>query len=81
VQLTWDADDDGRKRALTHRPNAEELKEDDFRVGCRVAGLGVWVIRIYVSWHPCCDAGDVLMPMPVWGSRDVCKCVERGGRG
>ncbi|KAI3438627.1 hypothetical protein D9Q98_001049 [Chlorella vulgaris] len=31
VQLTWDADDDGRKRALTHRPNAEELKEDDFR--------------------------------------------------
>lgn len=33
VQLTWDADDDGRKRALTRKLNAEELKEDDFKVG------------------------------------------------
>ena len=27
------ADDDGRKRALTRKLNAEELKEDDFKVG------------------------------------------------
>jgi hypothetical protein len=31
VQLTWDADDDTRRRALTRRLNADELKEDDFR--------------------------------------------------
>lgn len=33
VQLTWDADDDSRKRALTRRATADELKEDDFKVG------------------------------------------------
>ncbi|EFN57460.1 hypothetical protein CHLNCDRAFT_57252 [Chlorella variabilis] len=31
VQLTWDTGDDGRKRALTRRVTAEELKEDDFK--------------------------------------------------
>ncbi|PRW59387.1 Pre-rRNA-processing esf1 [Chlorella sorokiniana] len=31
VQLTWDADDDSRKRALTRKVTAEELKEDDFK--------------------------------------------------
>jgi hypothetical protein len=33
VKLTWDADDSGRKRALSKRVTAEELREDDFKVG------------------------------------------------
>lgn len=45
VQLTWDADDDTRKRALTRKVTADELKEDDFKVRrafivlCRKAGV------------------------------------------
>ncbi len=35
VQLTWDADDDSRKRALSRKLNADELKEDDFKVQWR----------------------------------------------
>ncbi len=33
LQLTWDADDDTRKRALRRKVTADELKEDDFKVG------------------------------------------------
>ena len=33
VQLTWDADDDGRKRALSaKRATQEDIREDDFKV-------------------------------------------------
>lgn len=39
AQLTWDADDDTRKRALTRKVTADELKEDDFKV--RWGGRGV----------------------------------------
>lgn len=35
VQLTWDADDDTRRRALTRRLNTDELKEDDFKASSR----------------------------------------------
>jgi hypothetical protein len=31
VQLTWDAQDEGRKRALTKKVTADEIKEDDFK--------------------------------------------------
>jgi hypothetical protein len=31
VELTWDAGDEGRRRALTRKLTADELKEDDFR--------------------------------------------------
>ena len=31
IELTWDKGDEGRKRALTRKLNADELKEDDFR--------------------------------------------------
>lgn len=34
VQLTWDRDDENRKRALSKRITADELKEDDFKVSC-----------------------------------------------
>lgn len=40
VQLTWDADDDSRKRALSRKLNADELKEDDFKVRWTVALAG-----------------------------------------
>ena len=33
VQLTWDADDDGRKRALSaKRATQADIREDDFKV-------------------------------------------------
>jgi hypothetical protein len=32
VKLTWDRDDEHRKRALSKRITANELKEDDFKV-------------------------------------------------
>ena len=31
VELTWDKGDEGRKRALTRKLTADEIKEDDFR--------------------------------------------------
>ncbi|GAB4817011.1 hypothetical protein N2152v2_004057 [Parachlorella kessleri] len=31
VSLTWDADDEGRKRALTKKMTADDLKEDDLK--------------------------------------------------
>lgn len=34
VQLTWDADDEARKKALGRKVNAEQLREDDFKVRC-----------------------------------------------
>ena len=30
-KLTWDADDDERKRALSRRPTKEQLRDDDFK--------------------------------------------------
>ena len=34
VKLTWDADDDGRKRALSaSRLTGDQIREDDFKVG------------------------------------------------
>lgn len=32
VSLTWDADDEGRKRALMRKMTADDIKEDDFAV-------------------------------------------------
>ena len=32
VQLTWDADEQTRTRGLARRLNAEQLREDDFKV-------------------------------------------------
>ena len=49
VSLTWDADDDGRKRALTRRLNADEVKEDDFRV--RWGAVCVCGVRCGVVGH------------------------------
>lgn len=31
IELTWDADDGGRKRALSKKLTADELKDDDFK--------------------------------------------------
>ena len=33
VKLTWDADDDSRKRTLHRRLNEDQIREDDFKVG------------------------------------------------
>lgn len=32
VRLTWDEEDEARKRALTKKITADELQEDDFKV-------------------------------------------------
>lgn len=32
VKLTWDADDDNRKRTLAKRVTKDELRDDDFKV-------------------------------------------------
>ena len=42
VKLTWDADNDQRRRALSKRVTANELRDDDFKVGldCRVSDIG-----------------------------------------
>ena len=31
-KLTWDADDEGRKRALVQRVSKDKLRDDDFKV-------------------------------------------------
>ena len=33
VKLTWDATPDERRRAMSRRVRAEELRDDDFKVG------------------------------------------------
>lgn len=35
VQLTWDGDDEPRKKALTRKVNPDQLREDDFQVCMR----------------------------------------------
>ena len=68
VALTWDADDDGRKRALTRRLNADEVKEDDFRVRCSAGGWcdGMWCEEY--DFRVRCSAG-------VWCDRVWCDGV------
>ena len=34
VQLTWDANEQTRARGLSRRLNADQLREDDFKVQC-----------------------------------------------
>lgn len=34
-KLTWDADDDDRKKALSRRLTKEQLRDDDFKVAYR----------------------------------------------
>lgn len=38
VKLTWDATPDDRRRALSKRVKAEELRDDDFKVTCNLLG-------------------------------------------
>lgn len=63
VQLTWDADDDSRKRALTRKLNAEELKEDDFKVGGGGGGEGGLRLSAHTQTLPqrCSTAGRMRM--------------------
>ena len=39
VQLTWDGDDEPRRKALTRRVKPEQLREDDFRVRTYAQGF------------------------------------------
>ena len=34
VKLTWDADDDTRKKALRKKMTEDSIRDDDFRVSC-----------------------------------------------
>ena len=44
-QLTWDADEPGRAQGLARKVNAEQLRDDDFKVGLLVgAPCKVWQI-------------------------------------
>lgn len=49
--LTWDADDGGRKKALSKRLTAEELKDDDFKV---LPGV---LLVLRCRWH----CGDLVL--------------------
>ena len=43
VRLTWDATPDERKRAMSRRVRPEELRDDDFKVGC--GGISVQTLQ------------------------------------
>jgi hypothetical protein len=63
VKLTWDADDDGRKQALSRRLTAEELKEDDFKVrvgmgGCMAALLFALSVPAVLGFPACSSNGS-----------------------
>jgi hypothetical protein len=53
VQLTWDADDDGRKRALSaKRATQMEIREDDFKaLACPDMQLNS--AGPLLRWHAC----------------------------
>ena len=39
VKLTWDADDDTRKKALRKKMTEDSIRDDDFKVSCQAAPL------------------------------------------
>ena len=71
MSLTWDADDEGRKRALTKKMTADDLKEDDLKVSDELVG-GRWTellpthvmsVRLAAS----CFCGGAWLQHDTWG--------------
>lgn len=45
VKLTWDADDDTRKKALRKKMTEDTIRDDDFKVSVLALTKQVWVLH------------------------------------
>ena len=63
MKLTWDKDDDARKRALAKRVTKDELRDDDFKVRLCLTSCQRPAPRKACILQPAVDAGCLTVSM------------------